>query len=307
MGIFPCYSLISFSMSIFGGQTEAKRDIISTMERKILLENNLNEIQKRLEITGKNSLNTGKGTKIVSQREGLQFQIENPEDHINGMEVGVSCLEVDSKNRQLLTECLSAKHVNDLRNNSPFTCPIFNRGKDSISYFLHKFEDRMNYQKIPKEEWETEILMCFEHEAYYYVKRQLPMIEEGWDQFTEILKRHFGEKSELEKCNDLLYFRMKKKESIDLCCDRFTMLAYEGGVSKNGILVASFLKGLDRPTRDKLLRSSLFEKCYPRLPLLNDVTELAIRLERRNWPTEENTAHQKENVDSKSSFICFRT
>jgi hypothetical protein len=252
-------------MTLVAPNQDSGNDMMSLIKQRRLLRGSLLDLQIKLRSACRNSLSQEERDNLTSQERELQSQI--------------AVIDSSIQNTKLAT-LLQGEMVEKSKTPRPplKDFPIFVRGEDDIIYFLDKFVDFMQHYGVPKERWGENIVHCFENEAYYYVRKRVPVDELSWPKFAEDLKRQFGTSySDLEKVNDILYFRQEKGETIDLCCDRFAVLADRCCSDRNAFLVAIFLKGINRGMRNYILRSYLFETCYPELPKIDDVLKTAMK------------------------------
>jgi hypothetical protein len=245
-------------MEIVEFQRELENKLILLIKQRNDLKDNLNKIQPRLRSIRKHPESEKEREQLAKQEDELVYQIESTDCDLQEVRNQISIIKSDIGS---FNTCINL--------------PIFVKGRNNIGYFLDKFTDSMESHKVPKDKWGKELLKCFENEDYYYVRRILPANEDGWPKFIERLNLHFGGKSELEKGNDLINFKSKEGESLDISSERFSHLVYQSGPSVDSILVASFLRSIDPDQRELILKSSLFKLCFPSTPKLKDVLELA--------------------------------
>ena len=274
---------------------EMEDEFLVLIKKKKLLLDEQDEVVGKLRLTRSNSLRPEEKEKLESREAELGISLERTKLRLLELKGDIEASKITLSLDQT-SNCNSP--AKNLAPNPIFSYPIFNRTTGNIAYFLDKFEDLMQNNRVPKGNWCRQVVNCFENEAYYFVKKQLATNDQSWEDYSKVIREHFGRRtSEVERYTNLLYFKQREGEHIEICADRFRVLASEGQSKDNAFLVTVFLKGVDPFVRNRLLASNLFENHHPILPDLGDVLEIAseYKLLTNRWEIERNFPQNSED------------
>ena len=257
---------------------EMEDEFLVLIKKKKLLLDEQDEVVGKLRLTRSNSLRSEEKEKLETKEAEVSNSLERTKLRLLELKGDIEVSKITLSLDQTSISNSPAKNLmpNPISQTPIFSYPIFNRTSGNIHYFLDKFEDLMHGKGVPKENWCREVVNCFENEAYHFVKKQLATNDQSWEGYSKVIKEHFGKRnSEKERYNNLLYFKQRDGENIEICSDRFRMLASDSQSPDNAFLVTVFLKGIDPFIKNRLLASTLFESHHPNLPTLEEVLQKA--------------------------------